>query len=223
MNNLASWLLIIGWFVIIFSVSIKISSFWVDNLFRYYNHNNLPKKDRAKIFLKHFWKMLTLYTFIGITLGLIIYFLGVTYPPFKAIEKISNKEKAIASFVMSFMSIILFRLIILLDKNKICKKLGLDFIPRLNKNFNYKKQKDYIESLLFSIIFLAIFGTLMSVGVKLIYGNSLQLDFQQFSINIDIILALTVFVLVLFIVTFAVELMLEIFGVHEEYLESYEE
>ncbi len=173
--------------------------------------------------MKRIWRIFNVYLFLGTSLGLIIYFLGIVYPPSRVISG-EGMLLALSSFVMSFSVIIIFRLIVLVDKKKIGDFFEMELIKIFNKNFPYKKQREYVESLLFSVIFLAMLGSLVYLGVNILSNGGEEIV-KTFTLKFPSVFSMFsgvfVFLLVVFLATFAVEMILLYLGVHKNYVSEY--
>lgn len=219
--------LVFLWFVIIFSFSLHFTSKWVSRLLTYHDYRRYMKKSgisRKKMFFIRLNKVIFTYLPLGVSLGLILFLIGISLPPAKAvISGITDAKIALSAFLISFISVMSIRLIVLADKSRLVKKIGLVFVDKFVKEFNYKKQKEYVESFLFSIIFLTVFTTLMYAGVKIILGEALQ-GAINFTYNINPIaftMFLFSFLTSFYLASIIIELLLAGIGVHKEYIKRY--
>ncbi|MBU1136150.1 MAG: hypothetical protein KJ559_01430 [Nanoarchaeota archaeon] len=227
MGHILNIIFFFFWFAIFLVSTIKFSTSWVSGLFTYHNYEGyrqIKNISSFKMFMLRFWKVFAIYIYLGTSLGLVVYVFGINYPPLSLISDSDSWIIALAPFIISFSSIMIFRFVILLDKTKICKKIGLEFVEKINRRFPYDKQKSYIESFLFSIIFLSVFSSLMYLGIQIITTQNKNIiktislvlpSFFQLSFFIFI------FLIILTILTFISEIILYTVGVHYE--KSYEE
>ena len=222
MISIGNIALVFIWFIITFSLSLRFSTSWTDKLFKYHDYENFRKKksiSKTRMFFIRIWKILQVYLYLGTSLGLIIYFIGILFPPIRtaATEIGPTQTLAGASFIISFLTIILLRVIILSDKNKMCSRyLCMDFISKWNKGFDYKKQKDFLESFLFSLIFISVFGTLIYFGTIFITQGILELNFG-IKLTTTFFVYILLFILLVGFITIITEFFLKLVGVHKEY------
>lgn len=227
-------LFIILIFAIIYAIAPKISLSLVNKLFVYHSYTKKEMdKSKFNIFKNRVIKVISTYTYLGILIGLIFYFVGIGFLSSSEIvmdNKLNLNREGIffASFIIYFSFVFVLRVVTLMNKTYLVSFIPplKNIIHKLNISCNYKQQIDYIRSFLFSVLLVALTGTSMFFLIQIVLNPSYSIDINIGKVIIvPLIKTIILFTIFVIIISTIGELILCIpkIGVHEEYIKNYPE